>query len=167
MKKTILVLLPLAIAISAVSAPNPDNSPAPSEEPRRSEFRLGGGNAERGEAAFVAVACVQCHTVKGSKLKQPEKHRITLELAAEKRFVKRYEDIILAITNPRHVMNERYKALLQQTQPDGDVEPFMPRLTDSMTAQQMIDIVEFLDEAYAAALAGYQKSAPSSEKPLP
>ncbi len=159
MKQTILVLLPLAIVISAAAAPNPNSTTTPAKAPERSGFRLGGGHAERGEAAFAAVACVQCHTVKGSELKQPEKHRITLELAGETRFVKRYADIILAITNPRHVMNERYKALLQQTQPDGDVEPFMPRLTDRMTAQQMIDIVEFLDEAYGAALPGYQKPA--------
>ena len=102
----------------------------------------------------MALACVQCHSVKGSSVKQPKELRLDLELASEVRFVKGYLDILTAITNPRHVMTEQYQALLKK---DQDVEPFMPVLTEKMTARQLIDLVEFLDETYREQIPGYGK----------
>ena len=116
------------------------------------EYRFLGGNATRGKEAFVKLNCNQCHRVAGiDNIPEPKgKRRLDLELAEEIRFVKSYEDIITAVTNPRHVMNEKYKAILSKAELDGDLEPFMPDLTDSMSAKQLIDLVTFLDSAYEA-----------------
>ncbi|MEM1293820.1 MAG: c-type cytochrome [Verrucomicrobiota bacterium] len=118
-------------------------------------FRFLGGDPERGQLVFGQLACSQCHLVKGAKVNQPADARLDLLLGEEVRFVKRYEDMITAITNPRHVMNERYRALLDRTLEGDDVEPFMPKLTESMTVQQLVDLVEFLDRFYQSQLPGY------------
>ena len=66
--------------------------------------------------------------------------------------MKRYEDIVLAITNPRHVVSERYRAILTDAEARGEIEPFMADLTNDMSARQLMDIVAFLDEVYSKAL---------------
>jgi|GEM_PF-959457 len=120
-------------------------------------FRFMGGNAASGKEAFSKLNCNQCHHVEGVEdLQKPKgKRRLNLVLGKEVRFVKRYEDIITAITNPRHVMNEQYKAILSKAELAGEMEPFMPNLSDFMSAKQMIDIVTFLDAAYDAKQASY------------
>ena len=91
------------------------------------------------------------------KLVRPKPTRLDLELAGEARFVFRYEDIVTAITNPRHVMNERYRVLLEQSRPSDPVQPFMPHLANEMTVQQLIDVVAFCHGVYREQLAEYSE----------
>tara|TARA_R110000850_G_scaffold73969_4_gene162216 strand:- start:496 stop:894 length:399 start_codon:yes stop_codon:yes gene_type:complete len=129
------------------------------QESQKAGFVLPGGEAEAGQIAFVSLNCVQCHTVAGLDFEEPKgKRRLDLELAAEVRFVKRYEDLIVAIMNPQHVVTSQYKSVLSKAQRDGEIKSFMPDLTNDMSARQLMDLVSFLDQIYSAQLDGYQSS---------
>lgn len=121
-------------------------------------FRFPGGEAESGREAFIALNCVQCHTVAKTELPDPKSpRRLELNLAGQVRFVKRYEDIISAITNPRHVVTEQYRAILTGAEASGGIEPVMPDLTKDMSARQLMDLTAFLDDAYRGAQESYGK----------
>jgi len=157
---TILSLFTLCLATGLLHRPasaGPDESLLPVNFGEGKVFRFLGGDPVAGKEAFAKLNCTQCHRVEGvNDLPDPKgKRRLNLSLAKEVRFVKRYEDIITAITNPRHVMNEQYKSILSNTELAGDVEPFMPNLSDFMTAKQLIDLVTFLDAAYDAKQPNY------------
>ncbi len=120
------------------------------------EFRFPGGDPAAGKAAFVTLNCNQCHTVFGTDLEEPKgKRRLNLPLAAEKRFVESYGDIITAITNPQHVVAEQYKEILSQSEQAGGIKAFMPDMTHDMSARQLMDLVAFLHDAYSKQLKGY------------
>jgi mono/diheme cytochrome c family protein len=122
-------------------------------------FRFPGGDPEAGEKAFVSLNCIQCHTVKGVDLEEPKGSMpLNLELAAEARFVGSYEDIIRAITNPKHVVTKRYRDILTATEQAGSIEPLMPDMTSDMSAKQLMDLVVFLDRVYATSGVKYEKS---------
>ncbi|MDF1825194.1 MAG: hypothetical protein P1U68_11160 [Verrucomicrobiales bacterium] len=119
-------------------------------------FRFPGGDVEAGAEAFVSLDCVKCHTVAEANLSEPEGERLLhLKLGAHGRFVKRYEDLILAIVNPRHVVSEQYRAILTESERSGGIEALMPDLTKEMSARQLIDLVAFLNQAYKGSLDGY------------
>lgn len=112
-------------------------------------FRFPGGDAEAGREAFIKLNCVQCHLVQNVKFPEvTTKRRIEVTLAAKLHFVKKYENIVTAITNPRHVVAEQYKALLTKPEQVGGIEPIMPDFTKSMKVRQLMDITAFLDEVY-------------------
>lgn len=152
----IAVLTSLLTISNAAPGPEAKEKELPDTSAKPASFRFLGGDSDRGQVVFTQMDCVQCHSVKGSEVSQPDKARLQLQLGEEMRFVKRYEDLITAITNPRHVMNDQYRALLEQTPGGTDVEPFMPKFTESMTVQQLIDLVEFLDVSYQSQLPGYE-----------
>lgn len=148
----VLVLYPLV--------PQAQDALVPEQSAQSEGFRFRGGNPERGQKAFNSLNCIQCHTVKNVNVAAPqEKRRLNLQLASELRFVKRYEDLILAITSPRHVINEQYRAILTSAELQGEVEPLMPDLTDHMTAKQLMDLTAFLNQIYAKELPTYESSA--------
>ena len=120
-------------------------------------FRFKGGNVAAGKEAFEKLSCTQCHRVQGVELEKPKgKRRLDLVLASEVRYVKRYEDIIQAIVNPQHVITKQYAEMLANTGFGGDVQAFMPNLIEDMSAQQLIDLVTFLDSAYRESSDGYE-----------
>jgi hypothetical protein len=121
-------------------------------------FRFPGGEAEAGRDAFVSLSCIRCHTVAKAELPALKSmRRIELELAGQVRFVKRYEDLVIAITNPRHVVTEQYRAILTEAEASGGIEPVMPDFTHDMSARQLMDLTAFLDAAYRAAQESYDK----------
>lgn len=119
-------------------------------------FRFRGGDPQDGRKAFTTLNCIECHSVKNVDIAEPAKaRRIDLQLASETRFVKRYEDIILAITNPRHVITEQYRKILTDAELRGEIDPLMPDLTADMSAEQLIDLTAFLHSVYTQELTGY------------
>jgi len=121
-------------------------------------FRFPGGEVDDGREAFIALNCLQCHTVAKTELPDPKsQRRIELNLAGQVRFVKRYEDLVIAITNPRHVVTEQYRAILTGAEASGGIEPVMPDLTKDMSARQLMDLTAFLDAAYRAGQESYGK----------
>ena len=146
------LLFPLLL--SSVIAFHPSRLNA--ADPVGKGFRFPGGNVEAGKEAFTSLNCIQCHTVANVELADPKGTlRLELMLAKETRFVKSYEDLIIAITNPKHVVAEQYRAILTNEELQGSIEPLMPDLTADMSARQLMDLVAFLDAAYHGALSGY------------
>ncbi len=128
----------------------------PEKSPEKVGFRFRGGDPELGQLAFAALNCIQCHSVKNRNVPAPaERRRIELILASKARFVKDYEDLVLAITSPRHVMNEQYLAIINDAELQGGLEPLMPDLTAHMTARQLIDLTAFLHQLYEQELPEY------------
>ncbi len=152
MKRTPIrqTLLILALAISSAGV-------GISEEAKG--FRFPGGDSEFGREAFISLNCVQCHSVTGVLLPDPKgKRLLNLPLGEVPRFARKYEDLIVAITNPRHVVAEQYKAILEDAEVKGGIEPMMPELTEDMTARQLMDLVAFLSEVYESAQPDFGKS---------
>ncbi|MEM9017658.1 MAG: hypothetical protein AAGC68_11645 [Verrucomicrobiota bacterium] len=109
--------------------------------------------------------CTQCHSVADVVLDPPPgERRLHLKLGSKTRFVRTYEDIIIAITNPQHVINAQYRAILTKPELDGAIEPFMPDLTDDMSARQLMDLVAFLDSVYENSNPDYGSPELSTEK---
>jgi cytochrome c2 len=127
-------------------------------EPAEKGFRFPGGDADAGRDAFVKLNCVQCHSVAKTDLAAPKTARkLHLTLAEKVLFVKKYEDLITAITNPKHVVANRYRQYLTHPEQQGEIEPIMPNLTKDMTVRQLMDIVTFLDESFRKAQPEYGK----------
>jgi hypothetical protein len=125
---------------------------------RIENFRFPGGDSEFGREAFISLKCVQCHTVTGVLLPDPKgKRLLELPLGEVPRFAKNYEDLIIAITNPHHVVQEQYKEILTQAEANGGIEPMMPELTEDMTVGQLMDLVAFLNEVYENSQPGFGK----------
>ena len=121
-------------------------------------FKFPGGDPDRGKAAFFELGCNQCHRVSGEDLPDPTAAEyMDLSLGEGGRFVKSYEDIITAITNPQHVVDEQYAGILADMDPQGSVTSYMPNATETMTARQLMDLTTFLDRAYRKLPSGYRK----------
>ena len=127
-------------------------------------FRFPGGDAAEGKVVFERLNCNRCHQVKGIELAEPKgKRLLSLSLGKEIRFVKRYEDIITAISNPQHVVTKQYSSLLSQAEIDGEISAFMPDLTNDMSVRQLMDLVAFLDKIYSIDLEGYKSDNKTEE----
>jgi len=149
----------IAVALSAFGSLIAQDPTIKADLPKKEVFRFRGGNSDEGRQAFSVLNCIQCHSVMNEEIPNPpESQRIEVALAAEVRFVKSYEDLIIAITNPRHVINEHYRAILLDTQVQGELEPFMPDLTDQMSVKQLMDLTAFLHQAYSRELPAYRAS---------
>jgi hypothetical protein len=150
MKKPSLITLLFLLALPLIGLIAAD--PAP----QSGGYRFPGGDPISGRESFIGLNCVQCHSINKVELPDPKgNRRLELTLANEIRFVKNYEDLITAITNPKHVVTEQYRAILTKAEVQGSIEPLMPDLTNDMSARQLMDIVAFLDEVYRTALPDY------------
>ena len=101
------------------------------------------GNITRGQIAFKALDCYQCHTVKDvAGLPQPtiEANKV-IRLGGPVAAVKTYGDLVTAIIHP---------ALEITAQAPGrtSADEGMPTVNAEMSVQQMIDIVTFLQPQY-------------------
>ena len=110
-------------------------------------LQLPQGSAENGRTAFVALKCVECHTVTGiSGLPRPtaapEK---IVALGGEVARLRTIGDLLTAIIHPKLALSEKW-----ETRPAGKaVKSPMPVVNDVMTVTQMIDLVTFLQPQYS------------------
>ncbi len=108
-------------------------------------FSLPQGDAERGKAAFVALQCIECHTVHDVEFPEsPIGGERQLKLGGDVDYVKSYDALVTGIINPSHRLASGY------VRPeDGEELPSPMRVyNDVMTITQLIDIVTFLQEHY-------------------
>ena len=115
-------------------------------------FILPLGDAMMGQTTFVALGCVNCHTVDGVSFTGSDEiqSELIVKLGGKLPKVKTYGQLVTAIIHPKAaILNnlERYM--------DADGESLMPDYTDIMTVQQMTDLVTFLQEHYDVATPVY------------
>jgi L-cysteine S-thiosulfotransferase len=110
-----------------------------------SGFRLPDGNQEHGQQAFIDLKCVSCHSVEGVNLKGNFiQGGLNVILGGETLMVRTYGELVTSIINPSHVISPKYK---EQLKLEGKLSP-MPEFNRSMTVEQMIDLVAFLQTHY-------------------
>ncbi|GAB5561302.1 MAG: hypothetical protein SynsKO_29490 [Synoicihabitans sp.] len=101
------------------------------------------GNIARGKETFVALNCTKCHRVvgvDGLPIYEVPADKVVV-LGGEVRHTKTYGDLITAIIHP----SEGITAMAPgRTAADEG----MPTVNDTMTVQQMLDLVTFLAPQY-------------------
>ncbi len=112
-------------------------------------FRLPDGDADAGRQAFIALQCSTCHDVAGEKLPEPANRQETIvQLGGPVGVVKTYGQLVSAIIYPSHrITGNLHKDLVSR-----DGESLMRDFNETMTVQQMIDIVAYLQPRYDVVL---------------
>lgn len=128
-----------AVALLAIAcAPKPESGRG---------FRLPDGDAAVGERTFVEMQCTSCHTVDSEQVQLPEPAEgveVVVELGGETTQVRTYGHLVTAIINPSHTVAPGY--LKADTFSDG--ESLMQNYNQTMTVQQLTDLVAFLQAHY-------------------
>lgn len=108
-------------------------------------FTLPPGDAARGQAAFVAFRCYDCHTVSGVELPAgEERDQAIVELGGKVERVRTYDDLVTAIINPSHRLAQGYAPSLVAHEGKSRMTVY----NDVMTVSQLIDLVTFLQSHY-------------------
>jgi sulfur-oxidizing protein SoxX len=115
-------------------------------------FRLPDGDAATGQSLFVELQCNACHTIPGLELEAPaEAGPVSVVLGGPVPRVKTYGDLVSSVINPSHKLVRYY--------PDEGVgeEGVSPMVVynETMTVQQLIDLVAFLQQQYKVMLPQY------------
>ena len=102
------------------------------------------GNVEKGQAAFVALGCNQCHRVKGVELPAPVSMVASnVVLGGEVERIQTHGELVTAIINPSHGFAVGFNKELAK-----DGKSPMRNFNEQMTVQQLIDIVAFVQSRY-------------------
>jgi mono/diheme cytochrome c family protein len=120
-------------------------------------FRLPDGDAVAGRATFLELECHACHSLAGEQLPAPaEVGEVQVVLGGATTEVKSYGTLVTSIINPSHRVAPGY--LKRDTFRDG--ESLMTVYNETMTVQQLIDLVAFLQPLY-------KLIPPDLESPMP
>jgi sulfur-oxidizing protein SoxX len=111
-------------------------------------FQLPEGDISSGQQSFVELGCHQCHIVTGLELPAyGVASPLTVEIGGEVIRVKTYGELLTSIVNPQHVIAQQYLNLLDVEDRKG-AESLMPSFNKTMTVDQLINIVTFLNSHY-------------------
>lgn len=109
-----------------------------------SGFRLPAGNANRGKVAFMKYDCHTCHEVSGTDLAKPTVvPAVPVVLGGAIDIEKTDGYLVTSIINPSHQIARGSRELLM-----AGFESRMPSRANTMTVQEVADIVEFLQAHY-------------------
>ncbi len=109
-------------------------------------FALPEGNAESGEATFILIGCIQCHSVGEIAWEGvSSKNTIHVPLGGKVGKVKSYSELVTSIINPSHKVDKKY---LQEPYTNAAGQSNMVKYNDFMTVQDLVDIVTFLQGEY-------------------
>lgn len=112
------------------------------------EVYLPAGDASRGQEHFVTLGCVNCHTVTGADLPEPEaRGPVRVRLGSRTGKTMSYGKLVTAVVNPSHKLAARYRD--DEVSEDG--KSLMTVYNDVMTVTQLTDIVAFLEAHYEKA----------------
>jgi sulfur-oxidizing protein SoxX len=142
MCKSILRLISLMVCILFLHAcgSNPKSA---------SGFRLPDGDAAKGQVLFVELQCNACHTIAGLELAAPlQTGPVAVVLGGPVARVKTYGDLVSSVINPSHKLISNYS----DEDITGDGESLMRIYNETMTVQQLIDLVAFLQPQYKVML---------------
>ena len=145
MRKPVLRLISLVVCVLFLHACGSDpKSPW--------GFRLPDGDAVKGQALFVELQCNACHTIAELELAAPaQRGPVAVVLGGPVARVKTYGDLVSSVINPSHKLIFNY--------PEEDIardgESLMRIYNETMTVQQLIDLVAFLQPQYKVSLPQY------------
>jgi mono/diheme cytochrome c family protein len=115
-------------------------------------FRLPDGDPETGKQLFVALECNSCHRVINMELPSPaQEGPVLVNLGGPVARVKNYGQLVSSIINPSHKIVRKYP--VEEVTRDG--ESLMPIYNETLTVQQLIDLVAFLQGQYEITLPQY------------
>jgi len=116
-------------------------------------FRLPDGDPSAGELAFVDLNCHSCHTVKAVELPQPMRTGpVIVILGGPVNKIETYGDLVTSIINPSYKIARGYPK--DQITENG--KSLMLDYNESLTVQQLIDLVAFLQPHYELAIPDYR-----------
>jgi mono/diheme cytochrome c family protein len=124
-----------------------------STDPKSSRgFRLPDGDAATGQVLFVELQCNACHTIPGIELEAAaQAGPVSVVLGGPVPRIKTYGDLVSSVINPSHKLTPYYA--------DGEIvkdgESPMVVYNETMTVQQLIDLVAFLQQQYKVKLPQY------------
>ncbi len=108
-------------------------------------FRLPeNGDIARGEAAFVALKCSNCHTVADVDLPAPTSIAAPVPLGGMVHEVRTDGYLVTSIIHPAHFVSHPARTTLLAPAP----ESHMPDFSREMTVRQLVDVVAFLQSTY-------------------
>jgi sulfur-oxidizing protein SoxX len=108
-------------------------------------FRLPDGNADVGKQLFVQLECNSCHRISELELAAPaQAGPVSVMLGGPVAKVKNYGQLVSSIINPSHKIVHHYPK--EEVSVDG--ESLMPTYNETMTVQELIDLVAFLQAQY-------------------
>lgn len=108
-------------------------------------LRLPDGNIAKGKAAFVSLKCYNCHPVDGVELPAPEQADAPqVVLGGQFYHVKTRGDLAASILDPSYKLAAGYKR--ETISRDG--ASLMPGFNHTLSVEQMIDLVAFLQSRY-------------------
>lgn len=141
----------IMIAGLAVFALGTGCQPTAEQEARSSRgFELPGGDAARGQEAFVELRCTTCHEVDGleDELPRPTATPVVgVKLGGLAMREPSDGELLTSVINPNAHL---YPETEQQNVTSGG-ESRMANYADVMTVQQMLDLVAFLHDRYRTA----------------
>ena len=115
-------------------------------------FRLPDGDAAVGKRVFQELECNACHMVADVKLaEQAQRGPVAVVLGGPVANVKTYGQLVTSIINPSHRLIKTMPA--DQVSDDG--ESLMKVYNETMTVQQLVDLVAFLQPEYEVTLPEY------------
>lgn len=112
-------------------------------------LRLPKGDIARGEQAFSDLGCVDCHALyTGERALETRVRRengeVVVMLGGKADHITTHGELFTAIVNPSHGFPRRYA---KEDVFEGE-RSRMPRLNETMTVAQLIDLTEFLQSKY-------------------
>lgn len=108
------------------------------------EFILPEGSAERGEAHFVSLGCVSCHSILNYELPEAGADGPVNVMLGSSTRITTYGDLVTSIVNPSHRLSPRYP----RDDISSDGESLMVSNNDVMTVTQLTDLIAFLQLHY-------------------
>ena len=109
-------------------------------------FSLPEGSVDKGHAAFVELECNTCHSVGDIEhIAGHEGPDINIALGGQVTAIKTYGDLMTSVINPSHKVDRRHA--YQNLVTEGG-ESKMVVDYETMTVQQLVDLVTFLESNY-------------------
>ena len=115
-------------------------------------FRLPDGDSVAGSRTFVDNSCHSCHSVVGVELGEPiTRGPVNVVLGGQTTRVRTYGELVTSIINPSHRLAPHGGEIANE---DGTSR--MPSYNDTLTVQQLIDLVAFLQDHYEVIPPAYE-----------
>ncbi len=108
-------------------------------------FSLPDGDVAQGQATFVDLGCLDCHSIVGKDdLREGIEPIMTVPIGGKTTRLATYGQLVTSIINPTHKLSQRYMMTLIQE--DGMSK--MRNYNSIMTVEELINMVAFLQDQY-------------------